>query len=56
MNYEHEMNYYNEYDTYYESSRGVTITRYFLNRAIKELKNHCVTDYDSFHKDLGYHG
>lgn len=52
MNYEHEMNYYNEYDEYYESSKGVTITR---SRAIKELKNHCVDDYDSFFNDMGYH-
>ena len=43
---------YDDDDVYYESSKNVTITR---DRAIRELKNHCVDDYDSFYKDMGYH-
>ena len=36
--------------TYYESAEGITITH---KRAIKELREHGVTDLSDFYDDLG---
>ena len=36
--------------TYYESSRGITISK---DRAIKELEDHYIDDIDSFFNEMG---
>ena len=38
--------------TYYESAEGITITH---KRAIKELREHGVTDLKEFYDELGHH-
>ena len=38
--------------TYFESAQGITITH---KRAMKELRDHGVTDLKEFYGDLGHH-
>lgn len=38
--------------TYYESAQGITITH---KQAIKELREHGVTDLKEFYDELGHH-
>ena len=38
--------------TYFDSAEGITITH---KRAIKELRDHGVTDITEFYEDLGHH-